>query len=50
MRATVCLVLNLIANGMGSEEIVEAYSISNRKIFVRHFNTQNGWRAERQAF
>jgi hypothetical protein len=49
MRVTVSLVLNLIANGMRSEEIVEAYPISNRKMFVGHFNTQNGWRAECQA-
>lgn len=42
MRVTVSLVLNLVANGMSTEEITRAYPTSSRRTSIRRSSTPPG--------
>ena len=42
MRVTVALILNLVANGMSTEEIIEAYPYLEQEDIGRRFSMRHG--------
>jgi len=50
MRITVSLVVNLVANGMSTEDIVREYLNLRPKIYAGRCNTPPRWRTKRSAF
>jgi hypothetical protein len=43
MRVSVSLIVNLVANGMTVEDIIEVYRTSNQRTSAKPSNTPHGW-------